>query len=154
LLLAVANPEKRNFGSLAGDVSERNHDFDDECEWMLGWVAFNLSPILRLLLGAGTPRELSNRSGQLVLRLLLLLRYGNGQQQRHSSRISASATKYVGKSRTRLRRRFAENRLLPPRPARLCRDSHFAIDLSIIETMLEAPHFVQGDFMRTFPSSS
>ena len=66
--------------------------------------AFNLSLILRQLLGAGTLRELSNRSGQLVLSLLLLLWYGNGQQPCHSSRISAPATKYVAKSRTRLRR--------------------------------------------------
>jgi transposase len=66
--------------------------------------AFNLSLILRHLVGAGTPRELSNRSGQLVLSLLLLLWYGNGQQPCHSSRISAPATKYVAKSRTRLRR--------------------------------------------------
>jgi len=66
--------------------------------------AFNLSLILRHLLGAGTPRELSNRSSQLVLSLLLLLWYGNGQQQCHSSRISASTPKHVAKSRTRLRR--------------------------------------------------
>ena len=66
--------------------------------------AFNLGLILRHLLGAGTPRELSNRSGQLVLGLFLLLSYGNGQQRCRSSRISPSATKYVAKSRTRLRR--------------------------------------------------
>jgi transposase len=66
--------------------------------------AFNLSLILRHLLGAGTPRELSNRSGQLVLSLLLLLWYGNGQQPCQINRISASATKYVAKSRNRLRR--------------------------------------------------
>jgi transposase len=66
--------------------------------------AFNLSLILRQLLGAGTPRELSNRSSQLVLSLFLLLSYGNGQQRCRSSRISASATKYVAKSPARLRR--------------------------------------------------
>jgi transposase len=65
--------------------------------------AFNLSLILRQLVGAGTPRELRNRSGQLVLSLLLLLWYGNGQQQFHSNRIFASATKYVARSRTRMR---------------------------------------------------
>ena len=65
--------------------------------------AFNLSLILRQLLGAGTPRELRNRSGQLVLSLLLLLWYGNGQQRCRSSRISAPTAKYVAKSRTRLR---------------------------------------------------
>jgi len=66
--------------------------------------AFNLSLILRQLLGAGTPRELRNRAGQLVLSLFLLLWYGNGQQRCRSSRISASAIKYVPKSRTRLHR--------------------------------------------------
>jgi len=66
--------------------------------------AFNLSLILRKLLGAGTPRELRNRSGQLVLSLLLLLWYGNGQQRCRSSRISASTVKNISKSRTRLRR--------------------------------------------------
>jgi len=35
--------------------------------------AFNLSLILRKLLGAGTPRELKNRAGQVFLRLLRLL---------------------------------------------------------------------------------
>jgi transposase len=35
--------------------------------------AFNLSLVMRQLLGAGTPRELRNRAVQLVLRLLLLL---------------------------------------------------------------------------------
>ena len=66
--------------------------------------AFNLSLILRQLLGAGTPRELRNRSGQLVLSLLLLLWHGNGQQRCRSSRISASVAKYFERSRTRLRR--------------------------------------------------
>jgi transposase len=35
--------------------------------------AFNLSLVMRKLLGAGTPRELKNRAVQLVLRLFLLL---------------------------------------------------------------------------------
>jgi transposase len=35
--------------------------------------AFNLSLVLRKMLGAGTPRELENRAGRLVLRLFLLL---------------------------------------------------------------------------------
>jgi hypothetical protein len=65
--------------------------------------AFNLSLILRHLLGAGTPRELNNRSGNFALSLLLLPWYGNGQQPCHSSRISALATKHVARSRTRLR---------------------------------------------------
>jgi len=66
--------------------------------------AFNLSLILRQLLGAGTPRELRNRSGQIVLSLLWLLGYEHGQQRCRSDRISASATQYVPKLRTRLRR--------------------------------------------------
>jgi transposase len=65
--------------------------------------AFNLSLILRQLLCAGTPRELRNRSGELVLSLLLLLWHGNGQQPCRSSHISASATKYDARSGTRLR---------------------------------------------------
>jgi transposase len=68
--------------------------------------AFNLSLILRQLLGAGTPRELRNRSGRIVLSLLLLLWYINDRQRCRSGRNSASATKYVSKSRTRLRRRL------------------------------------------------
>jgi hypothetical protein len=35
--------------------------------------AFNLSLVMRQLLGAGTPRELKNRTIQLALRLFLLL---------------------------------------------------------------------------------
>jgi transposase len=35
--------------------------------------AFNLSLILRKLLGAGTPRELKNRAGQVFLRVLRIL---------------------------------------------------------------------------------
>jgi len=66
--------------------------------------AFNLSLILRQLLGVGTPRELRNRSGQLVLSLFLLLWYRNGQQRCRSGCISASVAEYIEKSRTRLRR--------------------------------------------------
>ena len=39
--------------------------------------AFNLSLIMRKLLGAGTPRELKNRAVQLVLRLLPMVTYQN-----------------------------------------------------------------------------
>ena len=59
--------------------------------------AFNLSLILRQLLGAGTPRELRNRSGELVLHVLLLLWYGNGQHQGRSRGISALTVKYVAR---------------------------------------------------------
>jgi transposase len=64
--------------------------------------AFNLSLILRQMLGAGTPRELRNRSGQLVLSLFLLLSYGNDQPRCRSRRISAPVAKYVERSRARL----------------------------------------------------
>ena len=64
--------------------------------------AFNLSLILRKMLGAGTPRELRNRSGQLVLSLLWLLWHGNGQHGCRSSRISVPVARYADKSRTRL----------------------------------------------------
>jgi hypothetical protein len=86
--------------------------------------AFNLSLILRQLLGAGTPRELRNRSGQLVLSLLLLFSHGNGQQLCRSSRISASVAKYPERSRTRLRCPFAENQLLEPRTVRYVRQEN------------------------------
>ena len=66
--------------------------------------AFNLSLILRQLLSAGTPRELRNRSGRIVLSLLLLLWYRNDHQRCRSGRNPALAIEYVSKSRTRLRR--------------------------------------------------
>jgi transposase len=40
--------------------------------------AFNLSLVLRQLMGAGTPREWKNRSGALILRLWLWLPYSRG----------------------------------------------------------------------------
>src|SRR5438128_1551130 len=43
--------------------------------------AFNLSLILRQLLGAGTPRELRNRFGRLVVRVLLLFSNRNSQHR-------------------------------------------------------------------------
>jgi transposase len=66
--------------------------------------AFNLSLIVRKLLGAGTPRELRNHFVKLVGRILGLLWYGNGQQRFRSSRISAPFAQSVVRSRTRLRR--------------------------------------------------
>src|SRR6266581_3081965 len=50
--------------------------------------AFNLSLILRKLLGAGTPRELRNRFGRLVVRVLLLFSNRNSQQRLGCRRIS------------------------------------------------------------------
>src|SRR5271167_1687755 len=66
--------------------------------------AFNLSLILRQLLGAGTPREWRNRFGRLVLLVYLLFTRGIHQKRLCRSRISASAAKCFVRSRTRLRR--------------------------------------------------
>jgi transposase len=51
--------------------------------------AFNLSLILRMLLGAGTPREWKNRQGELLLRLFLLLKCWNGPNRPVEPRIFA-----------------------------------------------------------------
>ena len=64
--------------------------------------AFNLSLILRQLLGAGTPREWKNRFGRLVLTLYFLFTCRNQKLRR--SRTSASVAKCFVRSRTRLRR--------------------------------------------------
>ena len=66
--------------------------------------AFNLSLVMRKLLGAGTPRELRNRFGMLVVRILLLLWQGNGQKQSCGSHAAPSVAKYVVPSPTRVRR--------------------------------------------------
>src|SRR5258707_672462 len=66
--------------------------------------AFNLSLILRKLLGAGTPREWKNRFGRLVLTLYLLFTCRINQKRLCRSRISASVAKCFVRSRTRLRR--------------------------------------------------
>src|ERR1019366_3824988 len=66
--------------------------------------AFNLSLILRQLLGAGTPRELRNRFGMLVLFVYLLFRGRINQNRLCRSRTSASVVKCFVSSRTRLRR--------------------------------------------------
>ena len=65
--------------------------------------AFNLSLILRQLLGAGTPREWKNRFGRLVLTLYFLFTCRINQKLRRS-RTSASVAKCFVRSRTRLRR--------------------------------------------------
>ncbi len=65
--------------------------------------AFNLSLILRPLLGAGTPREWKNRFGRLVLTLYFLFTCRINQKLRRS-RISVSVAKCFVRSRTRLRR--------------------------------------------------
>jgi transposase len=66
--------------------------------------AFNLSLILRHLLGAGTPRELRNRLGRLVVRVLLLFSNRNSQQRLRCHRISGAVAKRVARSPSRLRR--------------------------------------------------
>src|ERR1700757_273902 len=67
--------------------------------------AFNLSLILRQLLGAGTPREWKNRFGRLVLTLYLLFPCRMNQKRFCRRRISASVAKCCVRSRSRLRRR-------------------------------------------------
>ena len=66
--------------------------------------AFNLSLILRKLLGAGTPREWKNRFGKFVLTIYLLFACRTNQKRLCRSRISASVAKCFVRSRTRLRR--------------------------------------------------
>jgi len=66
--------------------------------------AFNLSLILRKLLGAGTPREWKNRFGRLVLILSLLFACRINQKRLCRRRICASVAKCFVRSRTRLRR--------------------------------------------------
>ena len=66
--------------------------------------AFNLSLILRKLLGAGTPRAWKNRFGRFVLTLYLLFTCRINQKRLCRSRISASVAKCFVRSRTRLRR--------------------------------------------------
>src|SRR5439155_1877213 len=65
--------------------------------------AFNLSLILRKLLGAGTPRGLRNRLGRFVVRVLLLFSNRNSQQRLRCRGISGSVAKCVARSRTRPR---------------------------------------------------
>ena len=66
--------------------------------------AFNLSLILRKLLGAGTPREWKNRFGRFVLTLYLLFKCRINQKRPCRSQISASVAQCFVRSRTRLRR--------------------------------------------------
>src|SRR6266566_7290157 len=58
----------------------------------------------RKLLGAGTPRELRNRFGRLVLLVYLLFTRRINQKRFCRSRSSASVAKCCVRSRTRLRR--------------------------------------------------
>jgi len=65
--------------------------------------AFNLSLILRQLLGAGTPREWRNRCGMLLLLVYFVRTRQEAQNQRYGSRISMSRAKYFKRQRTRTR---------------------------------------------------
>ena len=63
--------------------------------------AFNLSLILRQLLGAGTPRELRNRLGTHILQVILLFLHRNAHHQFCRSRIGAAEARHFVRSRTR-----------------------------------------------------
>jgi hypothetical protein len=63
--------------------------------------AFNLSLILRQLLGAGTPRELRNRPGTRIVQVFLLLSRGNDHHRSCRSRIGAAEARHFVRSRTR-----------------------------------------------------
>ena len=63
--------------------------------------AFNLSLILRKLLGAGTPRELRNRLGTRILQVFLLLSRWNAHHRSCRSRIGAAEAGHFVRSRTR-----------------------------------------------------
>src|SRR5664280_1283955 len=66
--------------------------------------AFNLSLILRQLLGAGTPRELRNRFGVLLLLVYFLLTRREARNRFHRSPNSMSRAKSFVSPRTRVRR--------------------------------------------------
>ncbi|HEY1208618.1 MAG TPA: transposase [Terracidiphilus sp.] len=66
--------------------------------------AFNLSLILRQLLGAGTPREWRNRGGLLLLLVYFLLARREARNWLYRSRISTSGVKSLASPRTRVRR--------------------------------------------------
>jgi hypothetical protein len=63
--------------------------------------AFNLSLVLRQLLGAGTPRELRNRLGTRILQVFLLLSRWNAHRRSCRSRIGAAEARHFVSSRTR-----------------------------------------------------
>ena len=71
--------------------------------------AFNLSLILRQLMGAGTPREWRNRGGLLLLLVYFLLPRREGRNRLCRSRISMSRAKYLARSRSRVRRWSCRN---------------------------------------------
>ena len=80
--------------------------------------AFNLSLVMRKLLGAGTPRELRNRFAMLVVRILLLLWQGNGRNH-FCGRVAASVGDPLHHRAPSAADRLAENQLVAPRAAYL-----------------------------------
>lgn len=66
--------------------------------------AFNLSLILRTLMGAGTPREWRNHGSMLFLLVYFLLSRREGRNRPCRSGISMSRAKHLANSRSRLRR--------------------------------------------------
>jgi len=60
--------------------------------------AFNLSLILRQLLGAGTPPELRNRLGPRILQVFLPLSGWNAHHRHCRSRIGAPEAKHLVRS--------------------------------------------------------
>jgi transposase len=66
--------------------------------------AFNLSLILRKLMGAGTPREWSNRGGLLLLLAYFLPALREGRNRLCRGQISRSRARYLASPRSRLRR--------------------------------------------------
>jgi transposase len=66
---------------------------------------FNLSLVMRKLLGAGTPRELRNRFGARVLRVFFRLFRWKRQNRLHRGRISGPDAQYLTRARTGLRSR-------------------------------------------------
>ena len=80
--------------------------------------AFNLSLILRQLLGAGTPREWRNRGGMLLLLVYFLLTRREGRNRLCRSRISMFGAKSLASHETEYAAGRAENQLLTPRAAK------------------------------------
>jgi hypothetical protein len=66
--------------------------------------AFNLSLIMRKLLGAGTPREWKNQGDMLFWFVYLLLRRQETRNESQRSQPAISRTKYFAGSRCRIRR--------------------------------------------------
>jgi len=67
--------------------------------------AFNLSLILRTLMGAGTPREWRNRGGLLLLLVYLLITRPGSRHRLYRSRISSCCAKNFATRLNRVRRR-------------------------------------------------